>query len=108
MAEIALFAYREIPEASTGFSPFELTSGWQVKGPLSLVKDQWLHGDNAKNVISYVLEIRKQLSEKLELAQETLKNVQDGMKIHSDLKYANRVLRLESRSWYYYQHQVNQ
>ena len=88
--KFALFAYREIPEASTSFSPFELTSGWQVKGLLSLVKDQWLHGDNAKNVISYVLEMRKQLSENLDLAHETLKNVQDEMKVHYDQKSARR------------------
>ena len=34
--------------------------------------------------------MRNQLSENLELAQETLKNVQDGMKVHYDLKSANR------------------
>ena len=29
-----LFAYREVPQLSTGFSPFELVYGRQVKGPL--------------------------------------------------------------------------
>ena len=29
-----LFAYREVPQASTGFSPFELVYGRQVRGPL--------------------------------------------------------------------------
>ncbi|KAI5615026.1 hypothetical protein C0J50_10925, partial [Silurus asotus] len=31
-----LFAYREVPQASTGFSPFKLLYGWQVQGPLDL------------------------------------------------------------------------
>ena len=37
-----LFAYREVPQASTGFSPFELFYGRQVRGPLdsrNLVRD---------------------------------------------------------------------
>jgi hypothetical protein len=78
-----------------------------VKGPLSLVKDQWLHSDNAKNVISYVLEMRNQLSENLELAHATLKKVQDGMKVHYDQKSAKRGFEAGGKFWYYYQHQVN-
>ncbi|XP_069586606.1 uncharacterized protein, partial [Ranitomeya imitator] len=33
-----LFAYREVPQASTGFSPFELLYGRRVRGPLGLVQ----------------------------------------------------------------------
>ena len=29
-----LFADREVPQASTGFSPFVLLYGWPVRGPL--------------------------------------------------------------------------
>ena len=29
-----LFAYREVPQASTGFSPFELIYGKAVRGPM--------------------------------------------------------------------------
>ncbi|KAK7910160.1 hypothetical protein WMY93_014844 [Mugilogobius chulae] len=32
-----LFAYREVPQSSTGFSPFELLYGWDVQGPLDLL-----------------------------------------------------------------------
>ena len=31
-----LFAYREIPQASTGFTPFELVFGRHVRGPLDV------------------------------------------------------------------------
>ena len=41
-----LFAYREVPQASTGFSPFELLYGRQVRGPLALVKDSWAQPGN--------------------------------------------------------------
>ncbi len=33
-----LFAYREVPQASTGFSPFELLYGRTVRGPLNIVR----------------------------------------------------------------------
>ncbi|KYO26028.1 hypothetical protein Y1Q_0003794 [Alligator mississippiensis] len=36
-----LFAYREVPQESTGFSPFELMFGRRVRGPLDLVKEEW-------------------------------------------------------------------
>lgn len=32
-----LFAYREVPQTSTGFSPFELLYNWDVQGPLDLL-----------------------------------------------------------------------
>ena len=34
-----LFAYREVPQASTGFSPFELLYGRQVRGPLDILRE---------------------------------------------------------------------
>ena len=37
-----LFAYRDTPHAVTGFTPFELLFGRNVKGPLSLVHASWL------------------------------------------------------------------
>ena len=30
-----LFAYREVPQAATGFLPFELVFGREVRGPLA-------------------------------------------------------------------------
>ena len=36
-----LFAYREVPQASTGFSPFELLYGQSVRGPLDVLRETW-------------------------------------------------------------------
>ena len=36
-----LFAYREAPHASTGFSPFELLHGQHMRGPLKLMYEDW-------------------------------------------------------------------
>ena len=38
MLPYVLFAYREVPQTSTGFSPFELLYGYQVRGPLDVLK----------------------------------------------------------------------
>ena len=52
-----LFAYREVPQSSTGFSPFELLYGRQVQGP------------STESVVSYVLAMRKILSRMQELVK---------------------------------------
>jgi len=36
-----LFAYREVPQESTGFSPFELLYGCDIRGPLDVLKEEW-------------------------------------------------------------------
>jgi len=36
-----LFAYREVPQESLGFSPFELLYGRTVRGPMSILKELW-------------------------------------------------------------------
>ena len=36
-----LFAIREVPQESLGFSPFELLDGQNIKGPLTILRDLW-------------------------------------------------------------------
>ena len=36
-----LFAYREAPHESTGFSPFELIYGRTVRGPMRILRHLW-------------------------------------------------------------------
>ena len=36
-----LFSYREVAQASLGFSPFELVYGRSVRGPMSVLRDIW-------------------------------------------------------------------
>ena len=36
-----LFAYHEVPRASTRFSPFELILGRDVRGLLDVLKEEW-------------------------------------------------------------------
>lgn len=36
-----LFAYREVPQESTGFSAFKLLFGRRVRGPIDILKGAW-------------------------------------------------------------------
>ncbi|XP_078232326.1 uncharacterized protein LOC144583105 [Pogona vitticeps] len=69
-----LFAYRSVPQASTGFSPFELLFGRRVKGPLDLIKQNWeqITQDDPQDVVTYIDSLRNDLKRNLELAAETL------------------------------------
>ncbi|KAK0042564.1 hypothetical protein Bpfe_028015, partial [Biomphalaria pfeifferi] len=37
----ALFAYREVPQASLGYSPYQVIFGSQPRGPLEVLKQNW-------------------------------------------------------------------
>ena len=43
-----LFSYREMPQVSTGFSPFELLYGRHVRGPLDVLREAWT--EEARNL----------------------------------------------------------
>ena len=57
-----LFAYREVPHTTTGYSPFELMYGRKVRGPMSIVKSIWTEETTDSLVQSsydYLLELKK-------------------------------------------------
>ena len=39
--DLLLFAYREVPQESLGFSPFELVFRWPVGGPIQILREPW-------------------------------------------------------------------
>ncbi|XP_078336880.1 uncharacterized protein LOC144626502, partial [Crassostrea virginica] len=54
-----LFAYREVPQESLGFSPFELVYGRVVRGPISILKELWtkeIKDPNVKTTYQYTLD----------------------------------------------------
>ena len=58
-----LFAYREVPQDSTRFSPFELLYGRAVRGPLDILKESWKEPKKCSdNVVSYVLAVQQKLA----------------------------------------------
>ena len=51
-----LFAYREVPQATTGFSPFELLYGRDIRGPLDVLRESLeSHQRSSDSIMSYVL-----------------------------------------------------
>ena len=87
-----LFAYREVPLSSTGFSPFELLYGRTVRGPMQILKELWTGDceDEIRNTYQYVLELRNRLEETCQLAREILFEAQGCQKHHYDKKARNR------------------
>ncbi|XP_037779144.1 uncharacterized protein LOC119575564 [Penaeus monodon] len=66
-----LFAYREIPNDTLKFSPFELLYGRRVRGPLTILYELWTNDNldsNVKNAYQYVLDLRAKLEESAQLA----------------------------------------
>lgn len=68
-----LFTYREVPQTSTGFSPFELLYGREVWGLLMLLKDM-CGGEqdcvSPTNIGDYVVQMHEKLEAMNTLAQE--------------------------------------
>uniref|UniRef100_A0A9J8AJ78 Gypsy retrotransposon integrase-like protein 1 n=1 Tax=Cyprinus carpio carpio TaxID=630221 RepID=A0A9J8AJ78_CYPCA len=76
--EPLLFAVCEVPQASTGFSPFELLYGRQPRGVLDVLKETWEDGrSDSKNEIQYVLDLRAKLHTLGRLSMENLLQAQD-------------------------------
>ena len=72
----ALFAYREAPQASLGFSPFELLTGRSVRGPMKILRELWteeIQDVDVKTTYQYVVDLQGRLDKVLEVAQENLK-----------------------------------
>ncbi|KAI5094884.1 hypothetical protein C0J45_14959, partial [Silurus meridionalis] len=92
-----LFAYREVPQASTGFSPFKLLYGWQVQGPLDFLRRNWkdpCSENNAeKGIVQYILEMRDRLENYRKLAAENLQKAQKYQKTWYDQQAHSRELR---------------
>lgn len=82
-----LFAYREVPQASTGFSPFELLYGRDVRGPLALLQETWEGSPERKeptNVVFYVLQMRERLQKMTTLAQNHLAEARERQRTWYD------------------------
>ncbi len=76
-----LFAYREVPQCSTGFSPFELLFGRQVHGPLDVLKEGWTAEKPAQcSVASNILQMRGKLENFRTLAKDNLLAAQQRQK----------------------------
>ena len=72
-----LFAYREVPRASTGFSPFELLYGRKIRGPLDILRECWSgETPSETGLAEYVIRMRERLETMTDIAREQKQNAQ--------------------------------
>ncbi|KAL5479435.1 hypothetical protein EMCRGX_G022956 [Ephydatia muelleri] len=77
-----LFAYREVPQDSTGFSPFELLYGRAVRRPLDILKETWREPKKCSaKVMSYVLAVQEKLASMSDLVKENMSKAQLKQKL---------------------------
>ena len=73
-----LFAVREIPQESLGFSPFELLYGRNVRGPMQILRELWSveeTDEHARLTYQYVVDIRERLEKTCKLAQDNVQTL---------------------------------
>ena len=89
-----LFAYREVPQASTGFSPFELLYGRQVRGPLDVLRETWEGPGTPKSrsILAHVLKMRDKMEEMAEMVRTNLEQAQTQQKSWYDKAARQRTL----------------
>ena len=89
-----LFAYREMPQETTGFSPFELLYGREVRGPLDVLKESWEPSSGSDmSVVSHVLQMREKLEKMAEVVQDNSQKAQTQQKAWYDRTARHRKLK---------------
>ena len=82
-----LYACRDVPNASTGYTPFELLFGRRPRGPLDLIAEQWMEKTDSpqKSTFQYICDLQ-------DFFQEAAKLVKVNMEAaaHSNKKYKDR------------------
>ena len=82
-----LFAYREAPQESLGFSPFELLYGRSVRGPMTILKELWTNeipNEEVKSTYQYVVDLKSRLSDTCDMAQRMLSKSSKRYKAYYD------------------------
>ena len=96
-----LFAYREVPQESLGFSLFELLYGWPLRGPMQVLRELWtkdIEDPQVRTTYQYVLDLRERLESTVSLAQQNLQNMSKYKKYYNrksrrrNLKVGSKVL----------------
>lgn len=95
-----LFAYREVPNESTGFTPFELLYARHVRGPLDILKEQWEEPtEEQTSVLSYLMEtqermetVRKMVTDMESLAKKNQKRYYDKNARNRNFEVGQKVL----------------
>ncbi|ROT84948.1 hypothetical protein C7M84_021755 [Penaeus vannamei] len=77
------YTYREVLQSSTGFVPFELLYGREVRGPMGILRELWTGekiAPQVKTSFQYVFDPRKRLEETMAMARGNLEETQSQYK----------------------------
>ncbi|XP_070184094.1 uncharacterized protein [Littorina saxatilis] len=70
-----LFAYREVPQESLMFSPFELLYGREVRGPMQVLRQIWTDDESSEELrttIGHIVDLSNKIEQTCTLARENL------------------------------------
>ena len=73
-----LYAIREIPLQSLGFSPFELLYERNVRGPMQILRELWSVKETDERALltyQYVVELKERLEQTCKLAQDNVRKL---------------------------------
>ena len=82
-----LFAVREVPQESLGFSLFELLYGRNLRGLMAILRELWtdkVEEEEVRSTYDYMINLRKCLKHTFELAMKNLQKVQGKQKAYYD------------------------
>ncbi|KAL1248867.1 hypothetical protein QQF64_022185 [Cirrhinus molitorella] len=83
MLPYVLFGIREVPQASTGFTPFELLFGRQPRGLLDVAREAWEQQPTPlRSTIEHVREMRERIGRVMPLVREHLVKAQQAQQRH--------------------------
>ncbi|XP_070212593.1 uncharacterized protein [Littorina saxatilis] len=88
-----LFAYREVPQESLKFSPFELLYGRTVRGPMQVLRKLWTKEETDQEVrttAEYVVDLRNRVEETCRIARENLGKATERYARAADRKAEDR------------------
>ena len=89
-----LFAYREVPQESMQFSPFELLYGRTVRGPMSVLRRLWTEEDpgteEQRTEAEYVVDLRNRLEMTCQIAKDHLKKASERYRQYYDKRARER------------------
>ena len=95
-----LFAVREIPQESLGFSPFELLYGRNVRGPMQILRELWSveeTDEHARLTYQYVIDLRERLEKTCKLAQDNVRRLDIKQNAFYDKRARSRKFDVEDK-----------
>ena len=90
-------SYKEVPQESLGFFPFELIYEWPVRGPMQIFRELWTKesvDSQVHTMYEYVVNLRGRQESMVSLANANLQNMSKKYKHYYNRKLKQRNLKV--------------